>query len=128
MLLFIYRGVHGQASVQCGECTCVHVEPNYFLNCENEGIRQMPQIGKLMQRFISRAYMSGNSITTLDKEYFEHWVSLKYIDLTGNPGINCDELRKIPAHIKVQVECERGTSGEYTNTYLNLICILSCYT
>lgn len=112
VIICVYK-VHGQASIQCGECRCVHIEPHFILNCENLEMHHMPVIEELIQRYISRAHMSGNMITSLRSGYFKNWLSLKYIDLTGNPDLACVETSKIPAHVKVEVECLREITGKY---------------
>lgn len=74
----------------------------------------MPEIDDIIQRQISKAYISGNMITSFDDGYFTKWYSLKFIDVSGNPNLHCYETTKIPAHVKIQMECVKGTEGEYS--------------
>lgn len=115
LLIISIHQMFGEASIQCGQCRCVKLGTRYILDCENLNMDYMPEIDDMMQRHISKAYMSGNMITSLTTEYFKHWYSLEFIDLTGNPTLFCHEVEKIPEHVKVQMECVGGISGKFNN-------------
>lgn len=83
-----------------------------MLDCENLGLHHMPVIDDIMQRHITKAYMSGNRISLLESNYFDKWYSLKFVDFSQNPDFHCDDITKIPEHVKVQLECEIESSGK----------------
>lgn len=104
---------HGQSSIQCGECTCIRIDPYYIMDCEKLGLKDMPAVDSFTQRFILRAYMSGNMIKSLTTEYFDKWYSLKYIDFSENPDLHCEQTLNIPDRVQVQTECENKTQCKY---------------
>jgi len=108
--------MYGEASIQCGECRCVKLGRSYILDCEDLNMDYMPEIGDIIQRHITKAYMSGNMISSLNRKYFMHWYSLEFIDLSRNPNLFCHEVENIPEHVKVKMDCVGGTSGEYNNS------------
>lgn len=115
-LIFVYScGVyHVQASTeQCGECSCIHIEPNIILDCENLGLTSIPDMGNIIQRKIIRAYMAGNDIKEVRTTDLAKWYSLQYIDFSENPNFDCSELEKVPSHVKIEVECIHSVEGKY---------------
>lgn len=117
MYTFTHDSVHG-SKIQCGECQCIEIRQNFILDCENLGMTYIPDVDDLIRRHISHAYMSGNNLQIFDIDAFDKWYSLKFIDLTGNPGLECSELTKIPPNVKIQVECMQQTKGMYFRIFL----------
>lgn len=80
-----------------------------------KGLTKLPVFDLYLAYSLTRIYLNGNYINYLHQDILATWRSVELIDLIGNP-IECTELNKIPASVKIITDCHKYTTSKPETT------------
>ena len=106
-----------QSDYRCGMCICYDLHPQRIMDCKQMELNSLPLLLEQDTIGLTSVFLNDNSITKLDQDILDSWISLKFIDLRGNPLI-CTELSKLSKNVQVLENCQEASTSTGRNIKL----------
>ena len=124
LVLFITSLILSTNAEQCQStpfCHCWQLgDVRMVIDCSNQGLSKMPSFATVVKLQTTRLFLTNNMLTFVAPETFseEKWPLLQYLNIKGNPLLNCYKLQTGLSWINVICDSQQMTTDiqvKYTN-------------
>ena len=89
-----------QGIEDCGSVSnCYCFKDPYAIDCSKRGLERIPDFDDSYESLTQYLFLNDNDIKEIREGYFNHWISLIYVDLRGNNNLDCKTLDRFPVWV-----------------------------